>query len=353
MAGRTPQLPTYFKALQKELLSYERKLKNYSIKTIYFGGGTPSLVDASFIKETVEFIKNNFEVDTDAEISIESNPENITEEKLQTYLDSGFTRISIGLQAWQDRILSYLGRLYTIDKFVEVFKLVKKSGFKNINVDLIFGIPNQTLKDWKESVDNLIDLGPTHISCYSLEVDEESIFGKLEKMGKFFRAKESTDRKMYNYAKNKLKEARFNHYEISNFAKSGFECKHNLSVWNFEEYIGLGASAHSYFDNKRYNNVYSIEKYIASILLNKSAQENVERIGNERKMKEYILVHLRQINGIDLKEFEIKFKQKLEEVYKSQVSSLQSQKLIKLTENNLKLTSKGLDVENIVAMEFV
>ncbi len=353
VAGRTPQLPTYFKALEKELLSYKEKLKNYSIKTIYFGGGTPSLVESKYISRLINAVKQNFTISENLDISIETNPENLTSEKLANYLSDGIRRISFGLQAWQNETLKYLGRLYTIEEFVEKFDLVKSSGFKNINIDLIFGIPNQTVEEWEESLDNVIALNPQHISTYSLEVDQESIFGIMEKQGKFKRLEEGIDREMYLLSREKLKEAGYKHYEISNFAKDGFQSKHNSAIWNGEEYIGLGASGHSYFDNERYNNVYSIEKYIAGILLNRDNRENVQPINKNQQTLEYIILQLRLIDGINLKAFAEKFGNDFSKLYKSQISNLEKKNLIYFENENLKLTSKGMDLENLVAMEFI
>lgn len=353
VAGRTPELPAYFKALHKEILSYKKDLKNHYVKTVYFGGGTPSLVDAKYIKEIVELIKNNFEISKDLDISIETNPENLTSDKLQTYLDSGISRISIGLQAWQNEMLKYLGRLYTIEEFLQSYDRVIQSGFKNINLDLIFGIPNQTIQNWEESIDNVIKLKPNHISTYSLEVDQESIFGILEKQGRFMRLEEGLDRKMYEIAKEKLQKVGYKHYEISNFAKLGFESKHNLSVWGGEDYLGIGASAHSYFKNQRFNNIYSVEKYAAGVLFNREYKENVINISKKQAIKEYIILHLRLMDGMNLVDFKNKFDCDFKDLFKNEISDLKSKNLVLIDEVSFKLSEKGMDLENTVAMEFV
>ncbi len=352
VAGRTPHLPLYFKALQNELSQYG-DLKDYEIKTIYFGGGTPSLVNASSIAEIIDYIKHNFNISADLEISLEANPENITEDKLESYYNTGVNRLSIGLQAWQNNILKYLGRLYTNEQFLEKIQIVKNSKISNFNIDLILGIPGQTIGDWEETLDNVINLNPAHISCYSLEIDERSIFGKLEEMGKFKRLDESIDRKMYELALEKLQDSKYTHYEISNWAKSGFECNHNLNIWNGEEYIGLGASAFSYFKNKRYNNVFDIDKYVINSLKNIVTKENIEEVDQKRKVKEYILLHLRLTDGINFEEYFEKLGERFEVKFDKQIAKLQSEKLIEIKSNSLTLTKKGLDLENQVAMEFI
>jgi len=352
VAGRTPQLPLYFKALKKELDTY-KNLTDYEIKTIYFGGGTPSLVDASSISDFVNFIKINYSISKSIDISIEANPENITKDKLDEYYKCGIGRLSIGLQAWQNKTLKYMGRLYTIEEFLEYYKIVQKSQFENINIDLIFGIPNQTLADWKESISNVITLNPKHISCYSLEVDERSIYGVMQSKGLFKRADEDLDREMYKYARHALRKAGYLHYEISNFAKPGFESFHNLAIWNGEEYIGLGASAHSYFENRRFNNVADVDQYVIKILKNEDSREDFIDIGSEQQLLEFVLLQLRLVEGLSFVRFENKFGMKLEDVYSEAIKQLIFEKLVDWTDTNLRLTDKGLDLESYVISKFI
>jgi len=351
--GRQTKLPLYFKAIEQEILSYKKVLRNYSLSTIFFGGGTPSLVDGKFIAELLDFIRINLKVEEEAEITLEANPETMTQDKLEYYLKAGINRLSIGVQAWQNKILSYLGRLYKIEEFQEKYNLAKEVGFKNINLDLIFGIPGQSLNDWEESLLNIIKCDPTHISCYSLEVDEESIFGQLQKQGKFTEIAQESDREMYKIAKDKLSEAGFNHYEISNFAKSGYQCAHNSSLWYGHDYIGLGASAHSNFKKKRYHNSYSIERYISNIMKGETAKEEVEMLSTKDEILQFIIVQLRLIEGLDLKEFKKKFKKNILELYNNSIDKLLIQDLITFTQNKMKLTPKGLDMENTVTREFI
>lgn len=352
VAGRTPHLPLYFKALKKELESYG-DLSKYKINTIYFGGGTPSLVDAASIKDFINFIKDNYNIDKDLDISLEANPENISAQKLEEYYLAGIRRLSIGLQSWQNNILKYLGRLYTIEEFLEYYTIVKKSPIKNINIDLIFGIPNQTFEDWKSSVDNVINLNPSHISCYSLEVDERSIYGVMEQKGLFKRGDEDLDRKMYKYACSALQKAGFIHYEISNFAKPNFESKHNLAIWNGEEYIGLGASAHSYFKNTRFNNVYDIDKYVLLNLKGKNSKEEIIQIDENQRILEYILLQLRLIKGLSYKNFKDKFGFNFKQKYSEVIERLSNKKLIINSSTHLILSEKGLDLESSVISEFL
>lgn len=351
--GRKSRLEDYFAALKKEIESYKDQLNNYNIKTIYVGGGTPSLVDSIFITQIIEYIKQNFNVSANCEISVETNPETITKEKIDEYYSAGVNRISIGLQSTDDQILKFMGRLYTFEEFKEKYSIVKQSPIKNVNLDLIFGIPGLGLEQWQESLLQTIELNPTHISTYSLEVDEDSIFGYLEKRGRFKRMEEGLDRKMYKVAKKILKQNKYSQYEISNFSKKDFECQHNLNIWHGQDYIGFGASSHSRFNNQRYNNISSLEKYIDLINTNQSVKENISILDSKDKLNERILLNLRTTKGIDLKKFENDFSIEFKKQYKKNIDRLFAQKLIKMNNRYLSLTSKGQDLENIVNLEFI
>jgi len=352
IAGRTPHLPLYFRALKNELTSFGN-LKDFEFKTIYFGGGTPSLVDAKSIIEIIDFVKSNYQVADDLDISIEVNPENITSEKLQTYYDAGIQRMSIGLQAWQDSTLKYMGRLYTIEEFLKLYSIAQNSPIININLDLIFGIPNQTLENWIESISNVVKLNPNHISCYSLEIDDRSIYGMMESKGLFKRADEGLDREMYKFARHALKEAGYNHYEISNFSKPGFESKHNLAIWNGGEYIGLGASAHSYFQNKRFNNIYDIDQYVLKNLKGEIAHEEITDIDIKQQKLEFITLQLRLIKGLSLLKFRDKFSKDFDLEYSNIVRELVNEKLGLLDKKYFVLTARGLDLESYVISKFI
>ena len=242
----------YFGALIKEIKLY--KIDN-ELETIYIGGGTPSFPNEKYIEELLSNLPKA------KEITLELNPGTITESKLLKYKEIGINRLSIGLQAIQDSILKEIGRIHTFKEFDEVFSLARKVGFDNINVDLMHGLPNQKLTDFKESVDYLVKLNPEHISCYSL-ILHDNIFKNLPE--------DEEEREMYYYAKNELTKNGYEHYEISNFAKAGKKSNHNLVYWNQEEYIGVGAGASSYMDNKRYTNIGGIEEYIERINNNES-----------------------------------------------------------------------------------
>lgn len=350
------EVPQYFQALHNEINSIKELLQNYQIQTIYFGGGTPSLVDPEYIIKTLNIIRKNFNIIPEAEITIESNPDTLTKQSLESYKNSGFNRISIGFQAWQNHILKYLGRTYTNEIFANTIALARQAGFKNINIDLIFGIPNQTLSQWKESLEQVIKLKPQHISCYSLELDKDSVFGKLRKMNKFQPADELLDRKMYHQTIKILKEHNYSHYEISNFAKLGYECQHNLDFWNGGEYIGFGPSASSYLSNTIITNISDTKKYISHFLqheevvsANLSSKINeTHTLNPQQTIIHQLTLNLRLTKGIDIEKFNQKHNINITENYKKQLTQLESQNLIKFTKTHIKLTQKGLDLENRV-----
>ena len=323
----------YFDALIEEIKSYNIK----ELNTIYFGGGTPSFVDSKYIREIMSILpKAN-------EVTLELNPGTVNKEKLAEYKNIGINRLSIGLQAIQNDILKEIGRIHTLNDFEEAFKLARSVGFDNINVDLMHGLPNQSVQDFKDSVDYLVKLGPDHISCYSLILHND-VFKNLPT--------EEDERKMYYYAKEKLKESGYIHYEISNFAKSGKESKHNLVYWNQEEYVGVGAGASSYLNGERYTNVPSIEEYIKRINRGESVNIIEEKQNSEDKLNEYMILKLRLIKGVNIKETNEKFKTDIVKKYEKSLEKLKKLGLIKIDEN-IYLTDKGLDLANIVWEEFV
>lgn len=252
----------YFKTLNKEILTKSKLYKEREVQTIYIGGGTPNLVPHKYIVERIENIKKNFQLSKDIEITIEQYPQYITKESLEAYKDAGINRVSIGLQTTGNDELIQLSRRYTYDEFLEKYHLTKEVGFNDIGIDLIFGYPNHTLAQWKDSLALVTDLNIQHISCYSLEVEENTPYGKLNKNGKLNLPTEIVDREMYHYACEYLDKKGFKQYEISNFAKEGYECKHNLNFWHYQDYIGLGAGAYSRADNTKSHNPEDIQKYI-------------------------------------------------------------------------------------------
>ncbi len=287
----------YFRILNKEIITKSKQYKDREIETIYIGGGTPNLVPYKYIVECIESIKKNFQFKKDIEITIEQYPQYITKEALKAYKSIGINRISMGLQTTDNKQLNQLSRRYTYEEFLDKYTLVKEIGFKDIGIDLIFGYPNHTLKQWKETLRLVTDLDIQHISCYSLEVEENTPYGKLNEQGKLGLPSEIVDRNMYHYAYEYLNETGFKQYEISNFAKEGYECKHNLNFWHYQDYLGLGAGAYSRVDNTKSHNPEDIHRYIEE-----EWDIEKEKINRDDEKIERIMLGLRLNEGIQYDE---------------------------------------------------
>ena len=363
-AGRENLIETYMKWVEFELkgvgegnrVDYENNLDDLIVvKSIYIGGGTPSFIDSKYIEKIMEIVKECYTIDSNAEITIEVNPGTVSKKKLETYLNSGINRISIGLQSTHNEILSKLGRVHSYEEFLYTYNLARKVGFKNINVDLMLGLPNQSLNDLQESITEVVNLEPEHISVYSLIIENGTPFcEKLEKQ-EIALPSDELERAMYWETKRKLEKAGYTHYEISNFAKPGFECKHNLSCWNQEEYIGIGVSAHSYTNNVRYSNIDSIEDYIRNYENGNEIDNFVfhEKQNKESKMKEFMMLGLRKIQGIHIQDFKNKFGENPIYLYKKELEKLVNEELLEIDGDVIKLTNKGIDLANLVWEEFV
>lgn len=344
-------VPQYINALKKEIKNNINK--EYKITTIYIGGGTPSSIEEKYIADIIETIKLNMNDENlkefkNVEVTIEVNPGTVTEKKLETYKEIGINRLSIGLQETHDELLKSIGRIHTYEEFLKTYNLARKIGFNNINVDLMIALPNQTIQDIKENLEKIIKLNPEHISVYSLILEEGTPFYNKYNENKIRLPDEELERNMYWYVKNTLENNGYIHYEISNFSKKGFESKHNMNCWNQEEYLGFGVAAHSYNNKIRYSNTNSIEEYIKGsnkIIHEKQTLEDMQ--------KEYMLLGLRKIEGINIQKFKNKFAQNPIFIFKEQLSKLVDEELIIVDGNEIKLTNKGLDLANIVWEEFV
>lgn len=331
----------------KEEINIELNKMEYKIKTIYIGGGTPSSVDSKYIVDILNVIKEKYNIDN-VEITIEVNPGTITKEKLLDYKTVGINRLSIGLQETNNELLKQIGRIHKYEEFLETYNLARQIGFKNINVDLMIGLPNQSVSDIKNSLNKIINLNPEHISVYSLILEEGTKLYKKYEENKIELPDEELERNMYWYVKNTLENNGYMHYEISNFAKDGYESKHNISCWKQEEYIGFGINAHSYIDSVRYSNTESIEEYI----------EDFDKIVHEKQViedmqKEYMLLGLRKIEGISVQEFKNKFGDNPIFLFRNELSKLVEEDLLEVDGDIIKLTNKGLDLANQVWQEFI
>ena len=324
------------------------------ISSIYIGGGTPSYIDSKYIVEIIELIKKEFELYEDAEITIEINPGTVDKQKLLDYKNIGINRLSIGVQSNSNTLLNDIGRIHSYEEFLNTYNLAREIGFNNINLDFIIGLPNQ--KD--EDIDNLIKeierLSPEHISIYSLMIEENTKMYKDYIKNIINLPSEDIERQIYWKIKRNLENDGYLHYEISNFAKYGYESKHNLACWNQEEYIGFGVAAHSYTDGARYSNIANIDEYIDNFKNNKDIDNIIfhEKQNNEMKMKEYMFLGFRKIKGVNIDQFYNKFKEDVFDVFSKELSKLIKIGLIEINDNYIKLTNRGLDLANLVFEEF-
>lgn len=342
----------YVNSLIKEI---ENKKCSNVVSTIYIGGGTPSIIDSKNIIKILDAIYSNFNVLDDAEITIEVNPGTVTKEKLEDYKNAGINRLSIGLQSAENRILSLIGRIHTYEEFLKTYNLAREIGFKNINVDLMLAIPTQTENELLNSVETVINLNPEHISLYSLILEEGTELEKLVSKNELNLLDEKIERKMYWDTKKLLEKNGYIHYEISNFSKKGFESKHNVDCWNQEEYLGIGLAAHSYYNNKRFSNTDDLEEYIENIK-NNDFEKNIELHevqDKPNKMKEFMMIGLRKIEGVKISEFEKRFRINPLFYFRFEISRLTDEDLIEVDLDNIKLTKKGLDLANQVFEEFI
>lgn len=360
----------YVDSLCQEIKLYAPLASEYTVRTVFIGGGTPSLLDEGLITNIMAFIRKTFTLEKDAEITIEANPGTLRHQKLNGYKAAGINRLSIGLQSADDDMLKKLGRIHNYDQFVATFKAARRAGFKNINVDVMSGLPGQTIHSYVDTLSRVIDFGPEHISAYSLSIEEGTPFSKDKEILDSLPT-EMIDRRMYDITKQLLAANGYDRYEISNYARSGYECKHNMVYWTGGEYIGFGLGASSYFQGKRFNNIRDILSYIdimedtsnkfaetdnMELLYNdvtRKLRENVTPIYIDSRMEEFMFLGLRMTCGISRTDFEERFKKDIYEVYGPVLNKYIDQGLMATYEDRIYLTDQGIDVSNMVLADFI
>ena len=345
----------YVKKLIGEIEDNRYLLKNSNVTTIYIGGGTPSIINPVFIENILYKIYeiSNIKDKNNIEITIEVNPGTTTKNNLQMYRSCGINRLSIGLQSTNNELLKTIGRIHNYEEFFNTYKWAVEAKFCNINVDLMLGLPNQSILDIKKSLQNIVTLKPSpkHISVYSLIVEEDTKIEQRINSGELKLPEEDEERRQYHYVKNFLELNGYNHYEISNFAVSGYESKHNINCWEQKQYVGIGLAAHSYIKGCRYSNTCDLEKYLNS--RSKDVKVIQEEQNFEDMKKEYMLLGLRKIDGISINRFKEKFGENPIYIFRNELQKLVGEGLIVVDLDNIKLTNKGLDLANLVWEEFV
>lgn len=349
----------YTKSIISEIKNYNEAFKKINVPdTIFIGGGTPSLLSESQISRIMECIFEDFDVVKNAEITIEVNPNSVTREKLCAYKKTGINRLSMGVQSMDDDVLASLGRVHRKKDVLKAYDNAGEAGFENINMDLMFGVPGQSRESVKSSVKTLCELEPEHISFYGLQLEEDTIFYEEYKSGMIDLPGEEKERSIYHESVGYMKEKGYLHYEISNFAKAGFESKHNLKYWNLENYLGVGLGAHSYMHGTRTKNVDDMKEYLSLIHSGRSPRdaEFFHVDSKKDKMAIYVFTGLRKHDGISLSEFERKFGVGFFEAYREVVENLKNYMdsgFLEISGDSFRLTEKGIDISNDIMSEFV
>lgn len=348
-AGKESLINEYIRALNEEIL---RKCSKYKIASIFVGGGTPSYLNEINLESLLKTI-NLLDFKDEFEFTIECNPGTLNEEKLALMKNYNVNRISMGLQTTNDNILKEIGRIHSFEEFKKNYNQARKAGFKNINVDLMFGLPNQNMKDWKVSLEDVMSLEPDHISAYSLIIEEGTCFYNLYNNDKLNIPNEEEERSMYLFTKGFLKDYGYNQYEISNYAKANKECFHNKVYWKCNEYLGLGVSASSFVDEKRFKNIDDIKIYIEKINNNEDVTEEIHVNNINDDMEEFMFMGLRMIEGINLKIFKKKFGKDVFDIYDEVIKNNIKKGLLVVDSEKLYLSEKGIELSNYVMSDFI
>ena len=336
----------YIDALCSEIRSY--KNRGIFVDSVFFGGGTPSLLSGVEFKKILDAIRETFDVALDAEFTMEANPKTLKEENLRDYISCGVNRISLGVQTIHQNELKKLGRIHNFDDFLSTYRLVRKCGIKNVSVDLMYGLPDQTKESFGETLDKIIELEPEHISVYGLIVEEGTFLS--EHVSEYSLPSEDEECDMYYLASEKLKAGGYLHYEISNYTKEGFACKHNLKYWRNREYIGVGVAAYSYFDSRRFGNSRDLCRYIADYSLAREYDENVDV---ETARYEYAMLALRLHEGFSLDEYQKLFGVDFLQGKEDFIKKLCESDLLLINNGRISLTEKGFYVSNYILSELL
>ena len=344
------RMKEYLEHLLLEIKNNKELLKDYVVDTIFIGGGTPSLLSVDELTRLVNGLNEAINLDENYEFTIETNPNSISEEKLQAYRELGINRISIGVQSFNDRLLRIIGRLHTGEEAREKIKLAKKY-FDNLSLDFIFSLPTETLSDVLASIDTAKDLGANHVSLYSLILEEGTKLTSLVDSGVYRVNDQVTDRLIYRKAVSHLKELGYKQYEISNFAKDDYYSRHNYKYWSMDEYLGLGVAAHSLIKDKRFFNLGTFNEYFDDV--KKNIYHDEEDLSKKDKISEYIIFKLRTNEGIIINEINKKYDIDFEDIYKEELTKAMNEKLLKKDGGRYFYTELGRDLANQVEILFV
>lgn len=357
-SGTPKEQADYVSAMIQEIQSYQELSGEYEVQTIFLGGGTPSLLTPEQIEQIFDAIYHIFSVNENAEITMEMNPGTVDIEKLHAMKAAGVNRLSIGLQSAQNEELKMLGRIHTFEEFLETWKLIEQAGFKNRNIDLMSALPGQTIESYEDTLSKVLALEPEHISAYSLILEEGTVFydwyekGKLDR-GAWKLPSEEEEYAMGELTIQRLAEAGMHRYEISNYAKSGKECRHNLGYWDRVEYLGIGAGSSSLIKGERFDHIRDRKAYIEKIRNGESILIDREILSVESQMEEFMYLGLRKIEGVSRTDFQNYFGKNVDDVYGEILDKLEEEQLLEFSGNRIRLTHRGMDVSNCVLAEFL
>lgn len=354
----TRQLPVpevYVERLCREIRWYGQKKAfcRRPVISVFFGGGTPSLMSEEQIFRVIAELRDNFLIQRDTEITMEANPGTLTPGKLRQMRFCGINRLSLGLQSTSDRELKALGRIHSYGAFLQSFKWAREAGFKNINVDLITAVPEQTMVSYQRTLEQVAALEPEHISAYSLIVEPGTPFETMEEEGKLILPDEDEEREMYRMTRRFLSERGYERYEISNYARLGFSCRHNIGYWRGTDYLGLGLGASSLFEGRRFSNTADMDDYLTLENGVSGWYSEDEQLSLESRMEEFMFLGLRMVRGVSEKEFNKKFGEKIMAVYGEVIEKNQKLGLLVRKNGRIFLTEKGMDLANLVMSDFI
>ena len=347
------QKTDYLISIRKEMELYKEEFKSKEFTSVFLGGGTPSILTPEELTTLMENIYSNFNIGKDAEITMECNPGTLDKVKLKAIKSLGINRLSMGLQVTQDHHLKYIGRIHTYEQFEKNYKDAIEVGINNINVDLMYSLPNQSFDEWKETLNKIINLNPSHISAYSLILEEGTKFYDMYLNKEFELNDEEVDINIYNYTIDTLCKNGYHQYEISNYSKEGYECKHNIVYWKCDNYLGLGPGASGYINNYRYSNICDIKGYNKCLEYDKRPIEEKNILSKKDEMEEFIFMGLRMNKGINLDEFYKRFNIDFKHRYNDILGKLKNLNLIIEQNNNIILTQRGREISNTVFVEFI
>lgn len=350
VAGKSRWIACYVNALVEEMEIYREPLQGRAMPTLFFGGGTPSLLTGEQVGRILRAAREKFDVAADAEITLESNPGTLTRENLEGYRRAGVNRISVGAQSFYPDELRWLGRTHSVEDVWRSVELLRETGFENFNLDLIFGLPGQTLGRWQENVRQAVKLGPTHLSLYHLTIEEGSTFGDIQKVSN---PSDEEGAELFLWTREFLATVGFEQYEISNFARPGFRCRHNQVYWRNADCVGIGAGAWSYLAGTRYLRPKTVEEYIQDVEQKKFTHLEEEKLDSQRKFRETLVFGLRMNEGVNLDHLYQRFDLKQNDEILNTLDKLEQEGLIERKKTMIKLTNQGILFADTVAVELI